>query len=411
MTKMKLTLTFLRNFVIGVLLVVLGGVIGYRLGTDGAPLFPKPIYTLVNFAQPADKSEVDFAVFWEVWSLLNQDYLDNDKLDVQEMVDGAIRGLTAALGDPYTIYLSPKENKRSSEDLAGSFYGVGIELGYVDGTLAVVSPLKGTPADEAGIEAGDLILHVKDEKKNLDEDTNGWSLVEAVEKIRGRRGSTVILTLFREGTPEPFDVPVKRGEIVVESVELEFIEHDGKRVAHLKLSRFGERTMKEWDKAIKEIVSEGSSLDGVVLDLRNNPGGFFDASITIASEFVDKGIVVSQKSKYSTQNFSVDGGSRLTQMPIVVLVNRGSASASEIVAGALRDLRDAKLVGEQTFGKGTVQDRRELSNDGGIHITVGRWLLPKGDWIHDEGLPVTVEVEQDRETEEDEVLLRGIEEL
>lgn len=360
---------------------------------------------------PDKNSTIDFNTFWEVWALLERDYIDPEKIDADKMVDGAIAGMTASLDDPYTIYLSEKENERSGQDLAGAFYGVGIELGYINGFLAAVSPLKGSPAEAAGVEAGDFIVNVKDEAKGVDEESSKWPITKAVDVIRGPKGSPVILTLLREDVPEPFDVTIIRGEIIVESAELEFIEHDGKRVAHISLSRFGERTNDEWDAIVTQILAEGSAVDGVILDMRNNPGGFFDVAIDIASEFVEDGTVVSQQDRLLKQNYSARGKARLQNMPVEVLVNRGSASASEIVAGALRDRMGAKLVGVNTFGKGTVQDRRELSNGGGLHVTVAKWLLPGGDWIHDEGIPVDIEVEYNPDTPEDEQLLKAIEEL
>lgn len=368
---------------------------------------------LLNTDQPEDKSSVDFSTFWEVWRYLETDYLDSEKLDTKNMVDGAIAGMTAALGDPYTSYLTPKQKQRSGEDLAGAFYGVGIELGYVDGILAVVAPLSGTPADQAGVQAGDLILRVKDTAKELDESTNNWTLTEAVDAIRGPKDSPVTLTLFREDNgPEPFEVTINRGEIIVKSVEVEYVEHAGKRVAHIKLTRFGERTPAEWDEVVREIVAQGPAVQGVVLDMRNNPGGFFDDAIMIASDFVESGVVVSQEGKFVSEDYTVtSGNARLKNYPLTVLVNRGSASASEIVAGALRDRVQAKLVGEKTFGKGTVQDRRELRNGGALHVTIARWVLPGGDWIHEEGIPVQVEAKNDPETEQDEALFTAIESL
>ena len=192
---------------------------------------------------------------------------------------------------------------------------------------------------------------------------------------------------------------------------MEFLDHNGKRVAHIKLSRFGERTNGEWDVIVTEILEERHSINGVILDMRNNPGGFFDGAIDIASEFIEDGIVVSQKDRLLKQNYSTRGKARLKDIPLEVLVNRGSASASEIVAGAVRDRLGAKLIGENTFGKGTVQDRRILSNGGGLHVTVAKWLLPAGEWIHEEGIPVDIEVEYNSDTPEDEQLLRAIEEI
>ncbi|MFZ1721238.1 MAG: S41 family peptidase [Microgenomates group bacterium] len=366
---------------------------------------------LINADVPSERKDVDFQTFWEVWGLLERDYIEADEIDAQTMVDGAISGLASSLGDPYTIYLPPVDNERSAQDLAGAFYGVGIELGYVDGVLAAVSPLSGSPAESAGILPQDLIVHVADPDKDLDEDTNGWTLPEAVENIRGPKGSNVTLTVIREGATEPLEIDVTRDEIIVESVEVEMVEHAGKRVAHISLSRFGERTSEEWDKVVANILAEGSEIDGIVLDMRNNPGGFFDGAIDIASDFIEDGTVVSQVGKFSSKDYEAVGNARLKDIPTVILVNKGSASASEIVAGALRDDLGTKIIGTNTFGKGTVQDRRELSNGGGIHITVSKWLLPGGSWIHDEGIPVDVEVEQDFETETDEQLHKAIETL
>ncbi len=367
---------------------------------------------LIKSSNPDDKKDVDFSIFWEVWNLLERDYVYPEKLDATKMVDGAISGLASSVEDPYTMYLPKEANERSAQDLAGAFYGVGIELGYnKEGILTAVSPLEGTPAFEAGVQAGDMIINVKDEAKGIDEDSSQWPLNKAVDAIRGPKGTPVILTLYREGVQAPFDVSINRGEIVVKSVTLEFVEYAGKRVAHLKVSRFGERTDAEWNDAVTEIISQKNSINGIILDMRNNPGGFFDGAINIASDFVDQGTVVSQKDRLFKQDFAARGKARLAGIPVEVLVNKGSASASEIVAGALRDRIGAKLVGTKTFGKGTVQDRRELSNGAGIHITVARWMLPGGDWIHEEGIPVDVEIESNPETEEDVQLHKAIEVL
>jgi carboxyl-terminal processing protease len=427
----KLRLSTLTNVLVGFLLLAVGSIAGYRLGATGSLPFNikvpflqsalvrttgSALSRLTGSPQPTSEVQtgpVSFDTFWEVWGLLERDYLEPEKIDATKMVDGAIAGMAGSLDDPYTMYLSPTDNQRSSEDLAGSFYGVGIELGYVDSVVAVVAPLKDSPAAQAGVQAGDLIIHVKDTSINFDQDTAGWTLNEAVDHIRGKKGTEVVLTLIRKDKDggKPFEIAIKRDEIIVKSVTLEFTEDQGKRVAHLSLSKFGERTMAEWDEAVQAILAERSNIKGIVLDLRNNPGGFFDTSIQVASDFVKRDVVVSQKSKFKSEDYNSTGKYRLGGIPVVILVNKGSASAAEIVAGALRDDLSAKLVGEKTFGKGTVQDRRELSNGGGLHITVGRWLLPKGSWIHKEGIPVDVEVKDNPDTKEDEVLLKGIEVL
>lgn len=365
-----------------------------------------------NQVQPVSPATIDLSVFWEAWSYVQSDYLDPSKIDPKTMVDGATAGMVSSLDDPYTMYLPPDDNKRSSEDLAGAFFGVGIELGYKDKILAVVAPLPDSPAALAGVEAGDLILRVADENNPDGEDSRDWSLDKAVDKIRGPKGTPVTLTLYREDNGnEPFEVAITRGEIVVKSVTLEFVENAGKTYAHVGISRFGERTKTEWDDVVTQITSHQPGVAGIVLDLRNNPGGFFDGAIQVASDFISSGVVVSQKGKFVDQDYDSTGTGRLAKYQTEVLVNGGSASASEIVAGALRDRIGSKLIGTQTFGKGTVQDRRDLSNGGGLHVTIARWLLPGGDWIQDEGIPVTIEVKPDPDATTDQVLDRALKEF
>lgn len=410
---MQLKVSSIQQLVVGLLLVTLGGLAGYRYGTGTFPFASDapaaPQFTLVNTLQPTDKKNVDFQQFWEVWRMLEQQYVDPAKINTSDMVDGAIRGMTSALDDPYTAYLSAEQNKQATEQLQGSFYGVGIQLGYIDSTLAVIAPLEDSPAQRAGVQAGDLILHVVDEQKKIDEDTRDWSLDQAVTTIRGPRRSKVTLTLYREASKEPFDVELERDEIVIPSVETEFVEFNNKTIAHIKLSTFNERTETEWQQAVTEITRRKPA--GIILDMRNNPGGLFDTAIEVASDFIPSGVIVSQKGKTTNQDYSSSGAGRLQSYPVEVLVNKGSASASEIVAGALRDRIGAKLVGEKTFGKGTVQDRQILSNGGALHVTIAQWLLPSGEWIHHEGIPVDVEAQDVVDTPEDEALQKALEVL
>ena len=251
------------RFLIAVLLIGVGMLGQYRYHlvekyfADKLNLDSSNSTTLSNLLSvPNGQDEKpDLTNFWETWQYLEQDFLEPEKLDNATMVDGAISGLAASLGDPYTMYLPPKDNQRSGEDLAGSFYGVGIELGYIESTLAVVAPLKDSPAELAGVKSGDLILKVTDLERDFDEETTGWSLTRAVDEIRGPLGSTVTLTLFRPGeSSEPFEASIIRGEIVVKSSELEFVELGGKSVAQIKLYRFGERTNGEWDKIVNQIL-------------------------------------------------------------------------------------------------------------------------------------------------------------
>ena len=421
----KLYFKPLLRMLISLLILVLGIVIGYRYAIGTLPFKLKLGFldqlansqrneNLANLIKNSEeKAPVSMDVFWEVWQIVERDYLDSTKIDYNKMIDGAISGMVWGLDDPYTAYLPPEDNERAEEDLAGSFYGVGIELGYIDGIVGIIAPIAGSPAERAGVKAGDMILHVKDVATGLDEETSTWTLDKAVQNIRGPKGSPVVLTLFQPGDNDSREVEIIRDEIIVESVTYEFIEREGRSLAHLKLNRFGDRTQSEWDKAVAAILDKWNrqEIDGLILDLRNNPGGYFDVSISIASDFIKTGTIVSQKSKYNQKDFSSSGKARLAQVPTVILVNKGSASSSEIVAAALRDDREIKLIGEQTFGKGTVQERRELSNGGGLHVTVGRWLTPAGSWINDSGLAVDIEVDQDYETEIDEILERAIQEF
>ena len=427
--RLKLNLKTVRSVAIALSLIIAGYSLGHYRGqkqliNQGSLDLGLP-KKVVNTNAPAEYKEIDFSLFWEVWQKMERDYLDPEEIDPEKMVYGAISGMVSAVGDPYTVFLPPVEQKRATEDLAGAFKGVGIQLGYRDQQLAVVAPLKGMPAEAQGVEAGDLILNIKDDDKGIDIDTNGMTLPEAVNHIRGEGGKPVTLTLYRESKGAPFDVTIVRDTIVVPSVELSFVPADGLKegeeaedngsfpagsVAHLTLSRFGERTNSEWDDAVDEIVRR-SDLKGVVLDVRNNPGGFLTGSIYVASEFLDGGVVVKQQGRYDSQTYSVNRKGRLIGTPLSILINQGSASASEIVSGALRDRLEAPLVGVRSFGKGTVQSTQDLRGGTGIHITTARWLLPNGGWIHKEGLEPDVEATNSAETSFDDMLDAGIKAL
>jgi len=419
--EVKLSLKTIRTAALWLLTVVLAAGGGYFWATYKVDLdFSqiKPRVSVYNKSMPQDFSDVDFSLFWEVWDRLEQTYLEPEKLNSREMVYGAIEGMVASAGDPYTVFLPPKDNQQAKEDLNGAFEGVGIQLGYKKETVAVIAPLEGMPAKAAGVRAGDIIVNIKDDKKGIDTDTMGMTLQEAVDIIRGPKGTPVILTLLR-GEQRPFEVSIVRETIVVPSVELSYLDNSqtasisgvlesGGQLAHLKLYRFGERTQGEWDKAVSDIVLRQAQVKGVILDLRNNPGGFLQGSIDLSSEFIGDGVVVQQQGRWTTETYSVSKKGKLIGEPVVVLVNQGSASASEIMAGALRDRIGAKLVGVRTFGKGTVQDALDLRQNAGLHVTVARWLLPEGDWIHEDGLEPDVEVELSEDGSEDTQLIEAV---
>ena len=386
-------------------MVILAGFTGFWLGTHEFKIkFGRTPSLKIERKIPADKQNIDFSLFWEVWDRLEKNYIDKNAINPSQMVLGAIQGMVSSLGDPYTVFLKPTENKEVKEDLNGAFEGVGIQLGYKDNQLAVIAPLSGTQAQKAGVKAGDLILKINDEV------TTGIALNEAARKIRGPRGTKVKLTLLHSGEKEPYEVEITRETIVVPSVEVDFVTTETQKVvAHLKLLKFGERTSEEWNKAVNEIIGQPLVM-GVVLDLRNNPGGYLTGSVFIASEFLEKGIVVQQEHADGTkETFSVDRQGQLLSQPLVVLINEGSASASEIVAGALQDYKRAKIVGTKSFGKGTIQEAEDLPGGAGLHITTARWLLPNGESIDKKGVVPNNEVKDDPKTEKDEQLEKAIE--
>jgi len=403
---MKLTLKQVRFLILTICFALVCGGVGYWFGQRKVSFEISNNIPQVKIERkiPATKLDVDFSLFWDVWDRLYASYLDRKNLDPAKMVYGAISGMVASLQDPYTAFLPPPENKLTKEDLSGAFEGVGIQLGYKDERLAVISPLAQTPAEKAGVKAGDLILKIVDEKKGIEKDTTGISLPEAVNLIRGPKGTVVKLTFSREGVEKPFEISLKRDTIVVKSVELKFEEKNGKTIAILKLTRFGERTYQEWEEAIKQITkskSQNPNFKGVVLDVRNNPGGFLNGAVFIASEFLPEGTVVVQQDKGEDgkETYSVDRKGNLLADPLIVLVNGGSASASEIVAGALQEKKRAKIVGEKTFGKGTVQEAQDLAGGAGLHVTVARWLLPSGKSIDKEGIKPDFEIKMDGKDE------------
>jgi len=413
MVKRKISLKVLRKVVLGFAFAILFFGVGYRFAIwklTGSGSDQSIVRRFISNPEDGIVEGADFRDFWEVWRRLEKSYVDVDAIDYQKMTYGSIEGLAQSLGDPYTRYFPPEDNKLAEEDLNGSFYGVGIELGYREGILAVISPLANTPAKKAGLKAGDLIMHIKDESKGLDEDTAGMSLIDAVKKIRGEKGVPITFKIAREGEKELLEITVVRDEIVVPSLKLEYIDEGGKKIAHLKLFQFGGRTNKEWLEKIHEI--QVNKVDGMILDLRNNPGGYLDGAIFIASEFLSDGVIVSHQGRYRTESYSVNRRGNLLDIPLVVLVNKGSASASEITAGALQAHGRAKIMGEQSFGKGTVQEVQDLNDGSSLHVTVAKWLLPDGKWIGDGGITPDVEVKDNPETEGvDEVVEKAVEEL
>lgn len=401
----KLSFKRFRKFLLVGLafLVIFSG--GYLLGVNGYRVRVESAKKIqIVKAVPPDKSDLDFSLFWKVWDTLEAKYFDKRKIDNRAMIYGAISGMVAAIQDPYTVFLPPGENKVVNEDLSGAFEGIGIQIGFKGSQLAIMAPLPNSPAQKAGLKAGDFIVGIKDTANNVDQVTAGISLPEAVKLIRGKAGTKVTLLLTREGVAEPFAVEVERAKIDVPSVLLSLVGKD-KNIAHLQLLKFGGDTSGEWDKKITEIVNNQDT-KGVILDLRNNPGGYLEGAVEAAGEFLPAGTlaVIEQGANGIKKEYKTERAGCLVKIPLVVLINGGSASAAEILAGALKDNQRAKIVGEKTFGKGSIQEPMDFENGSGLHITVAKWLTPGGIWVNEKGLEPDVKIEFDEKAKEDNQL-------
>lgn len=385
--------------------VLLAFILGWQLGSKDLKVQWQNYQPQFSTSTPPpEHSNIDFKLFWQTWNLVSREYFDKKALDPQKMYYGAIQGMVSALGDPYTVFLPPQSQKSIKEELGGSFDGVGMELGYSkDKRLVVIAPLPGTPAEKAEIKAGDFILKIDDQ------DTSSMNLPDAVNLIRGPKGSKVSLEIYHDGDKKPTDLSLERDTILVKSVSLTFKNTpSGKKVAIIKLTRFGEKTEDEWNQVVADTLAAAPS--GVVLDLRNNPGGFLDGAVFIGSEFIESGdIVLKENGKGERQFFKVSRMGKLLKQPLVVLINKGSASASEIVAGAIQDDGRAPVVGEQSFGKGTIQVSEDLPGGTGIHITTDKWLTPKGRWIHNSGLTPDIKVDLGDDPTKDPQLDKALE--
>lgn len=339
---------------------------------------------LANGGDKKQPVNVDFGLFWETWNLLNEKYVDTTKLDQQKMIYGAISGMVKAVGDPFSSFMDPEESKAFSQDLEGTFDGIGVEIGMKNGILTVISPLDGSPAAKAGLRAGDKILKVGDTL------TTDMTVDEAVTKIRGPKGTDITLTILRNGDNNPKEIKITRDTINVKSVKLEWKDNG---IAVVKISKFGDDTVSGMNQAATQIVTQKAK--GVILDLRNNPGGYLEAAVDVSSDFISKGkVVVSEEDRGGgKKDYTARGGNILGNIPVVVLVNSGSASASEITAGALRDDLGATLVGKKTFGKGSVQELEKLSDGSNLRVTIARWLTPNGDYIMEKGIDPTIDID------------------
>lgn len=365
-------MTFGKPVKIIAALVLIGAAfgLGFLMGKKNCPVCPP--------------SNIDMSLFWQTWDAVSQNYVDKTKIDPQKMVYGAISGMVGSLGDPYTVFFDPDESKQFLEDSNGAFEGVGMEIGVQRDEITVITPIEGSPAKAAGIKNGDIILKINGTS------TANMKLDEAINLIRGPKGSSVTLTIYRDDWKEKRDIKLTRDVIVLPSVKLTFKDNN---IAYLQLYQFSEKAGDDFKNAALQILS--SPAKSIVLDMRGNPGGYLNVAQDIAGWFLDKGQLVTTENQGNDKpqiKYTSLGPSLLVKYPIIVLMDEGSASAAEILAGALRDDRGAQLVGKKSYGKGSVQEVEPLSGGSSLKVTIAKWLTPKGNQISEKGLNPDVDV-------------------
>lgn len=393
-----------------VILLIAGAYkLGYNQGKSGLVFEPKTFKVVNQQDQP---KVVDYNLLWQTIEKLKANHIDKPAND-QTILYGAVKGAVASTGDPYTEFFTPEELKNFETDLAGTFEGIGAEIGKQGGNIVIVAPLDGTPAKAAGLLPKDVIVKVNGEL------TTDWSTEEAVRHIRGPKGSEVTLTIYRDGRSDTFDVAIKRDAIVIKSVKWEVKTtkaQDGKekKVGVITVTRFGDDTSILFARAVQDVLSKGAQ--GLVLDLRSNPGGYLDTSVDLASYWLEKDKVVVTEAHSNGQNieYKSKGLNKLSGIKTITLINGGSASASEILSGALHDYKLTTLVGEKSFGKGSVQEVLSLPGDSALKVTVAKWITPNGKNISKEGIAPDIEVkltEDDIKNQKDPQMDKALEEV
>ena len=347
---------------------------------------------------------VDFSTFWAVWRKVEEEYAITENINRQEMVWGAINGMLGSLDDPYTVFFPPEEKKMFESEVKGSFEGVGMEIANKEGILTVITPIKGSPALAAGIKSGDKILKINDTS------TEDMSVEAAVKLIRGEKGTSVKLFIFSEGDEKAHEVTVVRDTIRVPILETKKINN----VFLIELHSFSENSPFEFQNSLRQFVASGA--DKLIIDVRNNPGGYLEAAVDISSWFLETGeVVLREKYRDGEERLHRSKGyNAFPDVPLIILTNEGSASASEILAGALRDNGKAKLVGTKTFGKGSVQELIPITRDTSLKMTIARWLTPNGEDIGKQGIEPDFSVErtaEDVKAERDPQLDKALEVL
>jgi carboxyl-terminal processing protease len=378
--------------------------VGSGAGLSGLLNKDSSVSTTTNEITSSIDLDYLFKPFWQTWQIVHNDYVDQP-VDDTLLMQGAIRGMLEALDDPHTSYMDPKMYALEEQSLAGEYEGIGAYIDTSGEYVEIISPITGSPAEAAGLKSGDLIIGIDGE------DMTGISGDVVHSKILGPAGTDVTLTIKRKSLDEPFDVTITRAKIVVPSVESRMLE-DEDNLAYVRINIFGEDTADDLRSQLRDLMKNNPR--GLVLDMRGNGGGYLDTAIEVVSEFVDSGVVVYEEYGDGTRDsYDVKAGGLATEIPLVVLVDEGTASASEITAGAIQDYERGILVGTTTYGKGSVQNWLALVNDqGAIRVTIARWLTPKGRQINEVGIEpdyVVEFTEEDIQNENDVQLMKAIE--
>ena len=360
--------------------------------TNGKPLILSDGTQATPTAQPIADEPVavpdGLQIVWEAYSILVREYVAREKIDPDVLAEAAVIGMLDALEDRYTSYISPKTFQIDQDGFQGKFGGIGAQVAAAPDRKGVIitRPLPNTPAEKAGIKAGDRILAVDGE------DATGWSVLEAVNKIRGENGTPVVLTVEHVGSLDPVDITIIRGTIEETSVIIRQVSDTP--YGRIRISQFTAETAREVRQGVQELIDDGAT--GIILDLRGNPGGLLSATVDVASEFLTEGLVTYEvNSRGSRQDWVVKKGGKFPEIPLVTLVDNFSASGSEVLTGALQDHGRTVVIGTNTFGKGSVNLLRGLSNGGGVYLTIGRWFTPNGRLIEETGIDPDVVIEVD----------------
>ncbi len=389
-SEIKVLLSILVIFVVIAGAFSGGIMVGWAMPKGAAASFPflsdptnAPSSTTTNTERkpPADRDEL-FKPFWQAWDIIHDQYVDQPVDDV-ELMRGAIRGMLGALNDQHTSYMDPDQYKQANAPLVGEYEGIGAWVDTTGEYLKIISPMPNSPAEKAGLKPNDLIIAVDDN------DMTGIDGNLVLRRVLGPAGSTVKLKIQR-GKEKPFEVTIQRAKIIVPSVSGKMLEND---LAYVQIFTFGEKTTRDLRSTLKELMAKKPK--GMILDLRNNGGGYLNTAIEVVSEFIPRGVVMYEiYGNGKKETFQALRGGQATEIPLVVLVNEGTASASEITAGAIQDYGRGTLVGVKTYGKGSVQNWIPLNdNEGAVRVTIARWLTPKERQIHKIGLKPDVEVQ------------------